>query len=80
MGGSSALVWHHNLPGLMLGASCSFEVSDTVPTEHRNPEETEEVMTSGSTKDESNSGVSVESLGTESKPCSRSVTAWSRNK
>ena len=28
MGEISALVWHHNLQDLMLGASCSLEVSE----------------------------------------------------
>ena len=43
----------------MLGASCALEVSETVLTEWRNPEESEEGMTSGSSKDVSNSSVSM---------------------
>ena len=49
-------------------------------TKWRNPEETEEVMTSGLTKEEPNSSASMESMRMESKPCSKSTTAWSRNK
>ena len=63
----------------MLGASCGLEVSETVLTKQRNTEETEEVMISGLSKDKSNSCVSMESVRMESKPCSNSATAWSRN-
>ena len=38
--------------------------------EQRNPEETEDVMTSGSPKEVSNSSVLSESMRMESKPCS----------
>ena len=62
----------------MPGASCSLEVSEIVLTKWRNPEETEDVMASGSSKDVSNSGVLMESVRMESKPCSKSATAWSR--
>ena len=62
----------------MLGASCSLEVSEIVQTEQRNPEETEDVMASGSSKEESNSDISMESVRMKSKPCSKSATAWSR--
>ena len=63
----------------MLGARCGLEVSETVCTEHRNPEETEEVITSGLFKDVSNSGVLMQLVRMESKPCSKSAIAWSRN-
>ena len=63
----------------MLRASSGFKISETVLTEYRNHEETEEVMTQGSSKEVSNSDVSVESLRIESKPCSKSATSWSRN-
>ena len=63
----------------MLVASCDLEVSDAILTKQRNPEETEEVMTSGSSKDMSNSAVLMESVMMETKPCSKSATAWSRN-
>ena len=53
-GDRSALVWHHNLY-LMLGASCSLEVSETILTKCRNQEETEEIMASHSSKEVSNS-------------------------
>ena len=62
----------------MLGASCSLEVSERVLTEHRNPVETNEVMTTGSSNDVSHSGVSVQSVKMESRPCTKSATAWSR--
>ena len=39
------------------------------------PEETEEVMASGSSREISNSGVSSESVRMESNSCSKSVTA-----
>ena len=47
----STLAWHHNLQDLIVEASCSLEVSEIVLTEQRNPEETEDVMASGSSKD-----------------------------
>ena len=49
-GKCSTLAWHHNSCELMLGASFSLELSERVWTEHRNPQETEEVMTYGSWK------------------------------
>ena len=61
----------------MLGASCGLEVSETVLTEQRNPEETEDVMASGCSREVSNSGVSSESVRMESNPCSKSATASS---
>ena len=61
----------------MLGASCSLEESETVLTEWRNPDETEEVMPSGLSNNVSNSGVSMISMRMESKLCSMSATAWS---
>ena len=62
----------------MLGASCSLELSERVLTKQRNPEETEDGMASGSSKEASNSGVSRELVRMESKPCSKSAMAWSR--
>ena len=62
----------------MLGASCGLEISEKVITKQRNPEETEDVIASGSSKNVSNSDVSMESVRIESKPCSKSATAWSR--
>ena len=62
----------------MLGVSCSLEASEKVLAKQRNPEETEDVMASGSSKDVSNSGVLMESVRMESKSCSKSATAWSR--
>ena len=47
-GKNSAPVWHHNLSGLMLAASCSLDVSEMVLTEHRNPNETDEGTSPGS--------------------------------
>ena len=44
--------------------------------EWRNPEETEKVMASGSSKEVSNSGVSRESVRMESKPSLKSATDW----
>ena len=57
----------------MLGASCDFDVSETILTEQRNPEETEEVMTSDALKELFNSSVPMESVRMESKPCSKSA-------
>ena len=56
----------------MLGASCSLELSEIVLSEQRNPEETEDIRASGSSKDVSNSGVSRELVRMESKPYSKS--------
>ena len=44
----------------MLGASCGLELSERILTKQRNPEETEDGMASGSSKEASNSGVSRE--------------------
>ena len=52
----------------MLGASCSLELSEIHLTGHKNPEETEDVMPGGSSKDVSNFSVSLESVRMESKP------------
>ena len=46
-----------------------------VLTEHKNPEEAEDVMISGSSMDASSSGVSVESVGMESRACLMSASA-----
>ena len=46
----------------MLGSSCGLELSERVLTEQRNPEEIEDVMSSGSSKEVSNSGVLSESV------------------
>ena len=62
----------------MLGASCGLELSEIVVTEQRNLEETEDVKASGSSKDVSNSGVSMELVRMESKPCLKSAMAWFR--
>ena len=78
-GERSTLAWHHNLQDLMLGARCGLEVSETVLTKWRNPEEAEEVVTSGSFKDASKSDVLMESVIMKSKSCSKSATLWSRN-
>ena len=59
-------------------ACCGLEASEIVLTKRRNPEETEDVMASDSSKDVSNSSVSMESVRMESKPCSKSATAWSK--
>ena len=62
----------------MLRASCSLELFEMVPTEHTNTEDTEEGITSSSSKDTSSSGVLMESMGKESRPHSKSLTAWSK--
>ena len=59
----------------MLGASGSLELSERVLTEQSNPEETEEIMASGSSREVSYSGVSSESVRMESNPCSKSAMA-----
>ena len=59
----------------MLGASCGLELSERVLTEWRNPEETEDVMASGSSREVCNSGVSTDSVRIESNPCLKSATA-----
>ena len=74
-GARRALVQHHNLQDLVLEANGSLELSERVPTEQRNPEVTEDVMASDSSRKVSNSGVSRESVRMESKPCSKSATA-----
>ena len=63
-----ALAWHHNSQDVVLGASCGIEVSEIVLTEWRNPEEIEDVMASDSSKDVSNLGVSMESVGWNPSP------------
>ena len=77
-GKSSALAWHHNLQDFILGASCSLEVPEMVVTEYKNPDETEETTTSGSSNDVYSSSISMESVRMESRPCSKSATPWSR--
>ena len=52
----------------MLGTSCNLELSETVLTEHRHPEETEEAMVSASSKDVSSSGMAMESVRIEAIP------------
>ena len=69
---------HHNLWVPMLGASCGLELSERILIEQRNPEETEDVLVSGSSKEVSNSSVSSESVRMKSKPCLKSATAWSK--
>ena len=46
----------------MLGTSCSLEISETVLTEQRKPERTEEGMVSASSRDASTSDVLMESV------------------
>ena len=55
-----------------------LELSERVLIKCRKPEENEEVMTSGSSKDACSSGVSIISVRMESRPCSKSATAWSK--
>ena len=62
----------------MLGVSCSLELLEWVLTKHGNPEETDEGMALPSPKDASSSGVSKESVRIELRPCSKSLTAWSK--
>ena len=50
-GAKRALAWCHNLKDLMLGASCSLELSERVLTKQRNPKENEDVMASDSSKE-----------------------------
>ena len=50
---------------MLLVESCSLELSAV----HMNPKETEEVIASDSSKDASSSGVSMESVRMESRPC-----------
>ena len=59
----------------MLGASCSLEVSETVLTKHKKPEETEEGMATASSREASISGKSVESVRIESRLCLKSSTS-----
>ena len=62
----------------MLGASCGLEVSETVLTKQRKSEETEKGMASASSGDASSPGVLTQSLGAESRQCSKSSTTWSK--
>ena len=55
----------------MVGASCGPDVSETELIEQRKPEEIEEGMESASSRDASRSGVSMESVRIESRPCSK---------
>ena len=57
----------------MLGACSSLELSET---KHKSPEDTEENMTSGSSKDAFSSGASTESVRMEARQCLKSATAW----
>ena len=59
-GKSYAIAQHYNLWYLMLGASCSLELSEMVLPEHRKPEETEEGKVSASSKDASSSSILTE--------------------
>ena len=45
---------------------------------HRHPEEPDKGMTSTSLKDVSSSGVLMVTMRIESRPCSKSFTAWSK--
>ena len=64
----------------MLGTSYGLELSKRLLNEHRNPEETEEIIASSSLKDESHSSVLIDLgrkvLGT----CSKFSTTWSKKK
>ena len=60
----------------MSRASCSLEVSEMLLTEYKNPDETNEGTPSDSSNDASS--VLVELMRMESRPCSKSATAWSR--
>ena len=62
----------------MLEASYGLELSEGVLTEQRNPDESNEETTSGSSNNASSSGVSIESMRMESRPHSKSSTTWSR--
>ena len=53
----------------MLEATCSLELSERVQNENRNPEETEEVLASDSSKDASSSNISMISVRMDSEPC-----------
>ena len=66
-GTNGALPWHLNMGDLMPGASYSLELSEMVQNEHRNPEETEDVMISGSSENASRSSVLTESVWIESR-------------
>ena len=62
---SNALVWHHNFLLLILGDSCSLELSEKVLC--RNPKDTKDVMATDSSKDTSTSGVLPEPVKMESR-------------
>ena len=62
-------LWHHNLFDLMLGASCSLELSEMVLIKYTNLEQTEEGITSASSKEASSSDVATESMRIKSRPC-----------
>ena len=74
----NALALYHNLWDLMLEASCSLELSEMVVTNHRDHEEAKEGMTSASSKKHLIFDMLMESMRTESRPCSKSSTAWSK--
>ena len=75
---SSALAWHYDSQDLILGTSCSSEFSEVVLAEYRNLDKNEEVTVTGLSRDASSSGVLMESVRMESRPCSKSVTARSK--
>ena len=56
---------------LILGASCNLEFLEWVLTKDRKPKETEEGMAAASSKTTSSSGMSIESMRIESRPCSK---------
>ena len=55
-----------------------MELSEWVLTKYSNPEKTEKGMASASSKDVSSSGVLTECVRIELRPCSKSLTAWSK--
>ena len=61
----------------MLGASCDLEILEMGLIEHRHPAKTEETKVSASSDDAFSSGVLIESVRMESRPCSKSSTPWS---
>ena len=62
----------------MLGASTGLEVSEMVLTKCRNPDESDEVTTWGSSNEATTLSVSMEPGRMESRPYSEFAAAWSR--
>ena len=59
----------------MLNESCSLEVSEIVLTKHGKLGETEKGMDFATSKDAISSGVLIELVRRESRPCSKSLNA-----